>query len=77
LAKELPPLKSLDELDAEDDPAAEDEADDPTNEAVLAEAGEVLLDLVGFRHQVAMVGESAATSAAPPTLGGESAFGQQ
>ena len=79
LAKSLPPLKDLDELEAEDDPADEDEADDPTNEAVLAEAGEVLLDLIGFRHQVAMVGDAgdAPASVVAPALSGESASRQQ
>ncbi|MXW49010.1 MAG: tail-specific protease [Gammaproteobacteria bacterium] len=78
LAKGLSPLKDLDELEAEDDPADEDEADDPTNEAVLAEAGEVLLDLIGFRHQVAMIGDASdvPASVVAPALSGESASRQ-
>ena len=77
LAKGLAPFKDLDELETGDDPAAEDQADDPTNEAVLAEAGEVLLDLIGFRHQIAMIGDSAASSSPVPALDGESAYSQQ
>ena len=76
LAKGLVPLKDLEELeesDAVDDPAAEDEDEDPTNEAVLAEAGEVLLDLIGFRHQVAMIGDAAKSRPRPRRMSSSAA----
>ena len=77
LAKGEPPLKDLDELDAEEDLAAEEEADDPTDEALLAEAGELLLDLIGLGDQVAMLGEVGEVAASPSTdteLGSDSAY---
>ena len=77
LAKGLPTIKDLDELDAADEPAAEEETDDPTDQAVLAEAGEVLLDLIGFRHQVAMIDDTAASPSAATALGSESAYRQE
>ena len=53
-AKGEPELASLDDLEEFIEPDAEDEAlpDDP----LLVEAGEVLLDLIGLTHQIAMVG---------------------
>ena len=59
-AKGKPPLKSLDDLEAEDNAAALEEEDDPAEDPLLAEAGEVLVDLIGFGRQVAMLEPGAA-----------------
>ncbi len=70
-AKGEPLLKSLDDLEAEDDPAAseedeEGEEDIDAADPLLAEAGEVLVDLIGFGRQVAMLEPGAAPV---PTVG--------
>ena len=59
-AKGEPLLKSLDDLEAEDDPAALEEEEDDAADPWLAEAGEVLVDLIGFGRQVAMLEPGAA-----------------
>ena len=59
-AKGEPLLKSLDDLEAEDDPAAPEEDVDAADDPWLAEAGEVLVDLIGFGRQVAMLEPGAA-----------------
>ena len=59
-AKGEPLLKSLDDLEAEDDPAALEEDVDDDADPWLAEAGEVLVDLIGFGRQVAMLEPGAA-----------------
>ena len=59
-AKGEPLLKSLDDLEAEDDPAALEEDVDADDDPWLAEAGEVLVDLIGFGRQVAMLEPGAA-----------------
>ena len=60
LAKGEPPLESLDDLQAEDELVGEENDIDPAEDPMLVEAGEVLLDLIGFGRQVAML--------APPAL---------
>jgi carboxyl-terminal processing protease len=56
LAKGDEPLKSLDELDEEiEAAAAADEEADPNDDAMLVEAGHILLDYIGLTRQVAMV----------------------
>ena len=70
-AKGEPLLKSLDDLEAKDDPAAsegdeEGEEDIDAADPLLAEAGEVLVDLIGFGRQVAMLEPGAAPV---PTVG--------
>ena len=70
-AKGEPLLKSLDDLEAEDDPAASEEGEEGEEDIdaadpLLAEAGEVLVDLIGFGRQVAMLEPGAASV---PTVG--------
>ncbi len=55
LAKGEPPLQSLDDLETDDDLAATEEDLPPAEDPMLAEAGQVLLDLIGFGRQVAML----------------------
>ena len=55
LAKGEPPLQSLDDLETDDDLAAVEEDLPPAEDPMLAEAGQVLLDLIGFGRQVAML----------------------
>ena len=71
LAKGEPPLQSLDDLETDDDLAAVEEDLPPAEDPMLAEAGQVLLDLIGFGRQVAMLDPSpvenlAARSVADP-----------
>ena len=58
LAKGEPPLQSLDDLETDDDLAAVEEDLPPAEDPMLAEAGQVLLDLIGFGRQVAMLDSS-------------------
>ena len=58
LAKGEPPLQSLDDLETDDDLAATEEDLPPAEDPMLAEAGQVLLDLIGFGRQVAMLDPS-------------------
>ena len=58
LAKGEPPLQSLDDLETDDDLAAVEEDLPPAEDPMLAEAGQVLLDLIGFGRQVAMLDPS-------------------
>ena len=58
LAKGEPPLQSLDDLETDDDLAATEEDLPPAEDPMLAEAGQVLLDLIGFGRQVAMLDSS-------------------
>ena len=71
LAKGEPPLQSLDDLETDDDLAAVEEDLPSAEDPMLAEAGQVLLDLIGFGRQVAMLDPSpvenlAARSVADP-----------
>ena len=59
LSKDEPPLESLDDLQAEDDFTEEEEDPAPAEDAMLVEASEVLLDLIGFGRQVAMLDDAA------------------
>ena len=58
LAKGEPPLQSLDDLETDDGLAATEEDLPPAEDPILAEAGQVLLDLIGFGRQVAMLDPS-------------------
>ena len=58
LAKGEPPLQSLDDLETDDDLAATEEDLPSAEDPMLAEAGQVLLDLIGFGRQVAMLDPS-------------------
>ena len=68
-AKGEPLLASLDDLENEEsaaEEAEEEEAEaDPMEDPMLVEAGEVLLDFIGFGRQVAMVEQPGAPTAAP------------
>ena len=59
LAKGEPPLESLDALDDEDEAVAAEEDLAPVEDPLLVEAGEVLLDLMNFGGQVAMLDPAA------------------
>ena len=55
VAKGEPPLQSLDDLEEEEDLADAPEDRPPADDPMLVEAGQVLLDLIGFGRQVAML----------------------
>lgn len=65
-AKGEPALASLDDLENEEPAAEEEDAEaDATEDPMLVEAGEVLLDFIGFGRQVAMVDQPPVSATAP------------
>jgi carboxyl-terminal processing protease len=55
-AKGEPPIASLDDLDAEESEATDDEDDDVAEQdAAVRESGNILLDFIGITHQIAYV----------------------